>query len=204
MKRTLIALALAPPILAGCANDAESHSAADTSTSTQQESSSTETTTTSSAPTTSQMSPRGNYMTAVGAESAIGDVSSNEPAVIWKVTDITVDPQCTQSFSIPAVNGHLISASLEVETTDIYSADFRASFAPQNDWTIVEADGYTQTNPTSDASIYCLPQDVPQDLVPASKYKFTIVFDSKSPTGVLQYRPYMGSSDAGWEWNFPS
>ena len=78
-------------------------------------------------------------MTAVGAESAIGDVSSNEPAVIWKVTDITVDPQCTQSFSIPAVNGHLISASLEVETTDIYSADFRASFAPQNDWTIVGA-----------------------------------------------------------------
>lgn len=201
MKRTLIALAAAAPlILAGCANEADSANAADTTTPTQQEASKT----TSAAPTTPQMSPRGNYMTAVGAQSAIGDVSTNEPAVIWKITDITVDPQCTQSFAVPAINGHLVSASFEVETTDIYSADFRASFAPQNDWTIVDADGYTQTNPTSDASTYCLPQDVPKDLVPASKYKFTIVFDSKSPTGVLQYRPSMGSSDAGWEWTFPA
>jgi hypothetical protein len=152
---------------------------------------------------TGEKSPRGNYLTQVGELAAVGDGRTGEPTIQWKLADLQVDAPCEMSFSKPPINGHLLIATVEAQTFAGFDSNssLPGGFHPGTNWSLVNADGYTQPLATSDASAYCIPAEWPRDMTPASKYRFRLAFDSKSPTGVLQFRPSTGGG-GGWEWSF--
>ncbi|MEV8195070.1 hypothetical protein AB0P13_23595 [Rhodococcus pyridinivorans] len=120
----------------------------------------------------------------------------------WTITDIAVDPGCELSISRPAEDGYIIIASIEAETGMGFAEDvnLRGGFHPENNWSIADADGYMDTRPTSEASRYCIDAEWPSEMVPASKYRFRVAFESPTPSGVLQYRASNWAN--GWEWQF--
>lgn len=157
---------------------------------------------TTASPTTPEMSPRGNYIAAIGKEIGAGDTRLKEPAVTWIITDIEVDPACELSISKPSEDGHIIIASIEAETREGFDEDVTlpGGFHPENNWSVADADGYVETRPTSEASRYCIDAEWPSEMVPASKYRFRVAFESPTPSGVLQYRASNWAN--GWEWQF--
>lgn len=149
-----------------------------------------------------ELSPRGNYIAEIGKRIGAGDTRLKEPAVTWTITDIEVDPACELSISKPSEDGHIIIASIEAETREGFDEDVTlpGGFHPENNWSIADADGFVDTRPTSEASRYCIDAEWPSELVPASKYRFRVAFESPTPSGVLQYRASNWAN--GWEWQF--
>lgn len=125
-----------------------------------------------------------------------------EPAVTWTITSIEVDPECELSISKSSEDGHIIIASIEAETREGFDEDLTlpGGFHPENNWSVADADRYVETRPTSEASRYCIDAEWPSELVPASKYRFRVAFESPTPSGVLQYRASNWAN--GWEWQF--
>lgn len=148
------------------------------------------------------LSARGNYVARIGEPVAAGDLRGDKPAVTWTITGITVDASCETSISKPAENGHIVVVSVDAETAEGFDEDVTlpGGFHPRNNWSITDSGGYTRTDPTSDASLYCIDTTWPREMVPASKYRFRVAFDSDTPSGVLQYRAPNWSN--GWEWQF--
>lgn len=149
-----------------------------------------------------ELSPRGNYIAEIGKPIGAGNLRTSEPAVKWTITEIAVDPQCELSISKPSEDGHIILASIEAETQPGFEEDVTlpGGFHPGNNWSIADSDGYVQTRPTSEASLFCIDAEWPDEMVPASKYRFRVAFESATPSGVLQYRPPNWNN--GWEWQF--
>ncbi|MBF6328715.1 hypothetical protein [Nocardia transvalensis] len=154
-------------------------------------------TTSSAAPPKSQ---RNNIVKHIGEESGIGK-PGQAPVVRWTITDLTVDAPCTSPFAKPPEKGHFVVATVEAETTpDFEIAALPGGFLPRNNWAIVDANGITQPQADSISAQQCRDYDVPESLVPGSKYSFHLVFDSRTQTGVLTFVP-LGRS-GGWEWSF--
>ena len=149
-----------------------------------------------------EKSPRGNYVAAIGSPVGAGNQQKDKADVRWTITTITVDPPCELSISKPAQNGHIIVATIEAETSERFDETLTlpGGFHPANNWSISGPDGYVQPRPTSDASTYCIDPEWPKELAPASKYRFRIAFDSKTPSGLLVYRAPNWKD--GWEWPF--
>lgn len=195
------ALVLLPIALFAAACGSEGDETESASTTTQTAASVQSTTQTTAAP-AFELSPRGNYIAEIGRQIGAGDTRVKEPAVTWTITSIEVDPECELSISKPSEDGHIIIASIEAETREGFDEDLTlpGGFHPENNWSVADADGYVETRPTSEASRYCISAEWPSELVPASKYRFRVAFESPTPSGVLQYRASNWAN--GWEWQF--
>lgn len=205
MRMTIAAAAVASSalVVAACSNAASETTEAASSTT----SAATSTTTAAASSTRSgdigKPSPRGNYVGSVGTPVAAGNQQSgSKPSITWTITDIAVDPPCELSIAKPATNGHFVVATIDAETAEGFDEDVTlpGGFHPSNNWSIVGPDGYVQPRATSDASIYCIDAEWPQELAPGSKYRFRVVFDSKSSSGILTYKA--PNWNGGWEWQF--
>lgn len=155
-----------------------------------------------SSPTTTQatrnVSPQGNIIKQVGEVAGIVDEHEND-TITWVITSFDVDGPCPSGRSSTPEHGHLVIAQLEVNTTESARPEDLLSFHPANDWSIVGADGVTETEVSSTAGFNCSGQAVPR-LAPASVYKFPVVFDTRNAEGTVQLRPSFGNG--GWEWNY--
>lgn len=196
---TLIPVVL---LAAACSNGGDDTESASPSTQTSISAQSTTQTTTAEPTPAYELSPRGNYIAEIGKEIGAGDTRLKEPVVTWTITDIEVDPACELSISKPSEGGHIIIASIEAETREGFDegVTLPGGFHPENNWSIADADGYVETRPTSEASRYCIDAEWPSEMVPASKYRFRVAFESSTPSGVLQYRASNWAN--GWEWQF--
>lgn len=147
-------------------------------------------------------SPRNNIVKTVGEMAAIGKPGESD-LISWTITDTAVDQPCTGTYPRPAENGHFVSIFLEVKSSPEFTTDvLPGGFGPQNNWRIVDAEGFTHRNIATVAAAMCHDSDWPDPLAPASKYRFRLTFDSPTPTGILTFVPYDRVSDGGWEWPF--
>jgi hypothetical protein len=137
----------------------------------------------------------------VGESAGVGR-PGEPPVAEWTVTNIAVDEPCTSSIAQPPVNGHFVTLTVEAQTAPNFTTDaIPGGFHPGNNWSIVAADGVTQPHADSTPAFRCRDtNDFPAFLAPGSRYKFHLVFDSRTPTGVLTFVPTPGA--AGWEWPF--
>ncbi|WP_280265325.1 hypothetical protein [Nocardia wallacei] len=155
---------------------------------------------TPAAPGVPAKSQRNNVVKRVGESSGIGR-AGEQPVVSWTVTSVTVDPTCTKSIAELPENGHFVVVTMEAETSPAFEyAALPGGFHPMNNWAIVDADGVSQPHPSTTAATHCLDLDFPPQLAPGSRYSFHLVFDSRTPTGVLTFVPTLGAG--GWEWSF--
>ena len=70
-----------------------------------------------------------------------------------------------------------------------------------HEWSVVGPDGLTESSAATGSAFMCLDEDelLPTSpFTPASKYRGSIVLDSKSTSGALLFRP--SSWPPGWEW----
>lgn len=150
--------------------------------------------------TTTATSARNNIVKSVGESASIA--RQGEPALVeWTITSITVDPVCTQSIAVPPENGHFVVAAVTAETSPQFqSGNLPGGFHPMNNWAIVDADGVTQPHASTDAAFRCQDNDFPAFLAPGSRYSFHLMFDLRTPHGVLTFVPTPGQG--GWEWRF--
>lgn len=155
--------------------------------------------TTPAPPSTPARSPRGNLVKQVGEEASI--YTGDTLLIRWRVTEITVDPVCSLPDPQPPIAGHFVKVTISAQTSPEFTSDaLPGGFGPHGNWGIVDADGITQPSANSIATTRCHPEESPFHIAPSSKYRFGIVLDARTPTGVLTFvpvgRPY------GWEWSF--
>lgn len=156
----------------------------------------------SSSPAQAGMSPRGNVVTPIGEPGGLGDPT----AVSWTVTKIAVDGPCPDDSSATPQNGHFVIVSLDVSTSPAYRVgDLVTNFTPGGAWTVVGPDNRVQIDPGTAASAACAAPPAHFELEPDAKHQFTLAFDTKDQTGVVQFRPTTWQGHAvenGWEWTY--
>lgn len=152
------------------------------------------------------MSPRGNIVTPIGEPAGLDDPVTHERTVAWTVTNIAVDGPCPDDSSTKPQNGHFVIVSLNVETSPAYRVgDLVTNFTPGGAWTIVGPDNRVQIDPGTAASAACSAPPAHFELEPDAKHQFTLAFDTKDQTGIVQFRPTAWQGNAvehGWEWAY--
>ncbi|AXQ62869.1 lipoprotein [Gordonia phage Angelique] len=119
--------------------------------------------------------------------------------VKYSVTSIAVDGQCPDTYYNDVENGHLLVVGLDVETGADWDPEFGEMFRPRGGyWTIVGDNGVTESGITSAASYGCADSQIPQTFDPDSRYQFSIAFDTRNASGMLQLR--VGESTTRWEY----
>lgn len=147
---------------------------------------------------TAPSSVRGNLIKHVGETAAWG----TDDSVSYVVDKITVDPRCNSGFASRPENGHFVRLDIRVETTVTMPVDQGYSINPY-DWKVVGPDGITDSAVATGASFSCLKAaDMlpPDGFSPASKYRGSIILDTRHSAGTLIFRP--GFLAGGWEWNY--
>ena len=133
-------------------------------------------------------------------------VTQDALTVKFVVDKITVDPKCSGGAAQQAENGHLVKLDLRAETTPELPASSNF-YIVGGDWSVVGPDGVTESEVWTMPAASCLPskQLFPSDpLSPASKYRGSIILDTRSASGVAMFRPGFMSDHGGWEWSFPA
>ncbi|WP_258905276.1 hypothetical protein [Actinokineospora sp. UTMC 2448] len=157
------------------------------------------TTTTTTTPTTTKpaTSERGNVPKKLGEEAG---VTNEDGATMLTFTLDSIDKsgRCTGEFAEKPENGHFLILHLRVTTAAEFDEMVAAGMFNPYDFAVVGPDGVTETNLSTVATYSCLNESAPLALAPGSKYRFSIVLDSRSTKGVLTYRP--GFMASGWEW----
>jgi hypothetical protein len=150
----------------------------------------------------SETSPRGLLVKQVGQPAGFTN-PAGEITATFVLDKIAVDANCTSEFSQEPQNGHFIRLDFRVETTSAAKPEDFLSINPFS-WSIVDPDGITESSVTSGQSYSCLKSDEQLStgpFTPASKYRGSIVLDSKNTSGILMFRP---APTVGWEWTFPA
>ncbi len=125
--------------------------------------------------------------------------------VSFAVDKITVDAKCTAKYaSGKPEHGHFVKVDLRAETKPSMPADGYYSINAAEFSTVGE-DGLTETQVWTGPSIGCLNQSeqFPSErLAPGSKYRGSIIIDTKNPSGVLMFKPGFMATTGGWEWTY--
>ena len=150
-----------------------------------------------------ETSSRGNLVKVLGQEAGFcTDTDCNQVGATFTIDAITVDLPCTNEYSEPAENGHLVSIAMRAATSPDMPDDMFLYFSP-SDFKVIGADGLTVGNLGTFAAFSCLDDSemFPQEeLGRGQQYAGQIVLDSPTPSGVLIYAP--SGSGTGWEWQF--
>jgi hypothetical protein len=149
------------------------------------------------------MSERGNVMKQLGEIGAFGPTQDNL-VVSFAIDKITVDAKCTAQYSMgKPEHGHFVKVDLRAETKPNMPADGFYSINGAQFSTVGE-DGLTESSLFTGPAIGCLDeadQFPTGQLAPGSKYRGSIIIDTKNPSGVLMLKPtFMGAG--GWEWTY--
>ncbi|NLU81629.1 hypothetical protein [Rhodococcus sp. HNM0569] len=135
----------------------------------------------------------------------VGLKDSSIDVATWTVRDIRVDTGCPNDSVSANKNGHTILADVELVTGPDYEpSQFPNLLSPfkGNAWSIVGPDGVTETAITTPHSYGCASVDYPDAMNSASRYQFTLAFDSRNPTGTLVSELRAGTSRIGWTWAY--
>ncbi|MBJ8341647.1 hypothetical protein JGU71_22430 [Antrihabitans sp. YC3-6] len=128
----------------------------------------------------------------------------------FTVEAIKTDLPCTAKDAEAAPkNGHIVTAFVSAKT----SPQFDATILPTGlngppsgaGWSILNAEGATEPDISSNASERCFPIDWPS-LTPDKTYRFRVAFDVPSDSGALVFVPTTLPSaqlqSPSWQWNF--
>jgi predicted small lipoprotein YifL len=153
-----------------------------------------------------QQSERGNLVKQLGESAAFGPTASGQvdPVVTFAVDKITVGAKCTSAYPQPAEHGNLVRIDLRAETAKTLPTD---GFYMLTGWdfSTVGADGITETQLVTGAAASCLDESDMfhnQQFAPGSKYRGSIVIDTKNPAGALILKPSFMFGTGGWEWTY--
>ncbi|QCW22222.1 lipoprotein [Gordonia phage ThankyouJordi] len=187
--RRLLALGAAALVLvAGCASDDGGYSSVVGGTTPATTTATGTTSTTKPLPTLTQLNEK---VDLVGSE--------GQDMVVYSVTSIAVDGECPGDFYNGVENGHLLVVGLDVETGPDWDAQFGDIFRPESKyWSIIGTDGITESGITSPASYGCAVDQIPKSFDPDSRYQFSIAFDTRNASGMLQHR--VGESVSRWQY----
>jgi hypothetical protein len=117
----------------------------------------------------------------------------------YSVTSIEVDGHCPDRAYNPIEHGHLLVVGLDVQTASGYRSDFNDVLSPyKGGWSIVGADGITETGITSAAAYGCADAQIPRSFAANQHYVYKVAFDTRNTTGTLHYR--VGSADNSWRY----
>ena len=146
-------------------------------------------------------SERGNVVKKPGEVAGFGPTQDNI-VVTFAIDKITVDAKCTASYSQKSEHGHFIRLDVRAETKPTMPTDRGYAINPF-EFSTVGPDGITEQSLTTGPSFTCLDQSqqFPATISPGSKYRGSLILDTKNPSGVLVYRPNF-MLGGGWEWNY--
>ena len=104
----------------------------------------------------------------------------------------------------PAEHGNLVRIDLRAETAKTLPAD---GFYMLTGWdfSTVGADGITETQLVTVGAASCLDESDMfhnQQFAPGSKYRGSIVIDTKNDSGALILKPSFMFGTGGWEWTY--
>jgi hypothetical protein len=150
-----------------------------------------------------QQSERGNLIKQLGETAAFGPTQS-QLVVSFAIDKITVDPKCTSAYAQKSEHGHLVKIDLRAETDKALPTD---GFYMLTGWDFatVGADDITETQLVTGASAMCLDESDTfhnAEFAPGSKYRGSIVVDTKNPAGALIMKPSFMLGSGGWEWQY--
>jgi hypothetical protein len=125
--------------------------------------------------------------------------------VVFAITKITIDGRCTAEYSQKSENGHFLFLEVSARTAPTMTSSFSADLLNTGNFSIVGADGVTETgNAASSSPSYgCLPRSrmLPLTLNAGQNYTATIVLDSRNARGKLRLTPIGGHFDGdSWQW----
>jgi hypothetical protein len=146
-------------------------------------------------------SERGNIIKKQGETAGFGP-GQDDIEVTFVVDKITVDAKCTSQFAQKPEHGHFVKVDLRAETKPTMPTDRGYSIGAY-DFSTVGGDGVTEQSLGTGPAFGCIDpsEQFPPNITPGSKYRGSIVLDTKNPAGVLVYRPgFMASG--GWEWHY--
>ncbi|NMH97295.1 hypothetical protein [Pseudonocardia acidicola] len=149
-------------------------------------------------------SERGLTIKQVGQPAGWTTADGSTQEVTFVIDKITVDPKCEASYSQKPENGHFVRVDIRAETTTAMETNAGYAISP-SEWAVVGPDGVTESSVASGPSFSCLRSSdmFPTDpLTPASKYRGSIVLDTRSTSGTLTFRPGFFGGSGGWEWRF--
>ena len=147
------------------------------------------------------LSTRGNVVKQPGEIAGFGPTQDNI-VVTFAIDKITVDAKCTSSYAQKPENGHFVKLDVRAETKPTMPTDRGYSINPF-EFSTVGPDGITEQSLTTGSSFTCLDQSeqFPSTISPGSKYRGSLILDTKNTSGVLVYRPNF-MLGGGWEWNY--
>jgi hypothetical protein len=147
------------------------------------------------------LSERGNVVKQLGEVAGFGP-TQDDIVVTFAIDKITVDAKCTAQYSQKPEHAHFVTLDVRAETKPTMPNDRGYSINPF-EFSTIGADGITEQSLTTGAAFTCLDtsEQFPANLSPGSKYRGSIVLDTKNPSGVLVYRPGF-MLGGGWEWNY--
>jgi hypothetical protein len=148
------------------------------------------------------MSERGNVIKQLGETGGFGPTQDNI-AVTFAVDKITVDAKCTAQYAQKSEHGHFVKVDLRAETKSTMPPNMGYGVSGY-EFTTVGEDGITEQTLVTGPAFSCLDESeqFPATLNPGSKYRGSIVLDTKNPEGVLVFRPMFMGGAGGWEWAY--
>lgn len=148
------------------------------------------------------LSERGNRIKQLGEIAGYGP-TDQDIVVTFAIDQITVDAKCTSQFAQKPENGRFIKVDLRAETKPTMPTDRGYSINPF-DFTTIGADGITEQSLTTGPAFTCIDPSAqfPAAISPGSKYRGSIILDTKNTSGVLVYRPGFDLGGSGWEWKY--
>lgn len=184
---SIISIAAASLVLAGCSTPAQPEPAEIPKSDTQQQSEAI------------PKSERGNIVKTVGE---LAELKNEEGELLasFTVNSITVNPECTSELAeftgSEAANGFLVGLDVTIETTPAYETG-SILWGPWG-WKAIDSAGVTFNDvPLAIASCYPPEEELAGEVGPGEKRVGKILLDVPSDSGVLVFNNM-------WEWKYPA
>lgn len=144
-------------------------------------------------------SPKGNLIKEVGDWAGISANADGEiMAVDFRITGITLDPECTAKYWDKPKNDQYVKIDLEVESYPELKEHGDFSLV-NHDFTVFDSEGMRVNDPQGNGYT-CLDtsDQLPVQIGPDEKVKGSIVLDVPKGVTALVYSNFL--TDGGWEW----
>lgn len=183
MKKSVVLVAIAGLLLAGCSSASSSNEAAQ-----------------------EDKTTRGNLVKNVGQTEVITS-DNGEPVVSFTISSIALDVPCTNEYAVPPQNGHFLTLEMTIETSAELAEEINPFFLlGDKAWKAISPDGTTSNaEPATGAALSCFAEAevLPSIIEPGEKATGKVVLDVEDSQGILilDYTP--SGMGEGREWTYP-
>lgn len=152
----------------------------------------------------STVSPRGAIEKGIGTNAGIAlDEIGETMGVVFQVTEIAIDPECSSEISEAPQNGHYVVMSFDIRThpelVQTWDTDF---WVTAYDFQVFNDDGTRVNDPVGNAWSCLSPaEQVPGEIGSGQRVVGKIALDAPSDSGYIIWSP-SGLDGVGWEWEF--